>query len=343
MPDKSRISSQRSAQVADEKIRWGVIGTGNIASAFVRDMALLTDAEVVAVGSRSAETAAAFADRFGISRRYSSYQQLADDPGVDAVYVSTPHSMHHPAALQAIMSGKAVLLEKPFTINAGEARDLVDAARKQGTFLMEAMWTRFLPHVIKIRELLAEGRLGPVRSFVADHGQWLTAENAYRLHAPELGGGALLDLGVYPVSFASMLFGRPTKITAVGDMTATGVDAQTGILLQYSGGEQAVLFTSLETLTANRAAIDGIDARIEVEGMFYAPSNFRLVRRDGAEEWFRIPHEGHGLRHQAAEVGRCIREGRTESEILPLDESIEIMETLDEIRRQIGVHYPSEM
>lgn len=328
---------------ADHKTRWGILGTGNIASTFARDLKLLPDAEVVAVGSRSQETAETFGASFDIPRRYPSYQELVEDPDVDVVYVSTPHTMHHPAALQAIRAGKAVLVEKPFTINAAEARELAAEARVRGTFLMEAMWTRFLPHVIKIRELLAAGRLGPVRSFVADHGQWLTEATAYRLHAPELGGGALLDLGIYPVSFASMLFGRPAKITAVSDKTAKGVDAQTGILLQYSGGEQAVLFTSLETRTANRATISGIDARIEVDGVFYAPSPFRVVHRDGAEEWFRIPHEGHGLRHQAAEVGRCLREGRTESDILPLDESIGIMETLDEIRRQIDVRYPSEM
>lgn len=331
------------AIAADGKIRWGIIGTGNIASTFAGDLALLPDAEILAVGSRSQATAETFADRFGIPRRYPSYQQLVDDPDVDAVYVSTPHTMHHPAALQAIRAGKAVLVEKPFTINAAEARELVAEARSRGTFLMEAMWTRFLPHVIRIRELIATGRLGAVRSFLADHGQWITEVTAYRLHAPELGGGALLDLGVYPVSFASMLFGRPAKITAVSDKTASGVDAQTGILLQYDGGQQAVLFTSLETRTPNRAAISGIDARIEVDGFFFAPTAFRVVHRDGAEEWFRIPHEGHGLRHQAAEVGRCLREGRTESDILPLDESISIMETLDEIRRQIGLVYPSEM
>jgi len=330
------------AIAAGQPIRWGIIGTGGIAATFAGDLALLPDAELVAVGSRSQETADRFGDRFDVMRRFASYEELVADADVDAVYVSTPHPMHHSAALLAIRAGKAVLVEKPFTINAGEARELVAEARSRGTFLMEAMWTRFLPHVVKIRELLAQGRLGDVRSVLADHGQWFTKDAEHRLFAPALGGGALLDLGIYPISFASMIFGRPTKITAVSDQAFTGVDAQTSVLLQYGAGQQAVLFTSLETRSPNWAAINGTDARIEIDGVFYAPSNFRVVHRDGGVERFNVPHDGQGLRHQAAEVGRCLREGRTESEILSLDETVAIMETLDEVRRQIGLRYPSE-
>lgn len=327
---------------ADQKIRWGIIGTGGIASTFAGDLKLLPDAELVAVGSRSQESADRFGERFEVARRYTSYEQLVADSGVDAVYVSTPHPMHHSAALLAIRAGKAVLVEKPFTINAAEARELVNEARSRGTYLMEAMWTRFLPHIVKIRELLAEGRLGDVRSVLADHGQWFTQNAEHRLFAPELGGGALLDLGIYPISFASMIFGQPTKITAVSDQAFTGVDAQTSVLLQYEQGQQAVLFTSLETRSPNWAAINGTEARIEIDGIFYAPSNFKVIHRDGDVERFDVAHEGHGLRHQAAEVGRCLRAGHTESEILTLDETVAIMEILDEVRRQIGLRYPSE-
>lgn len=330
------------AIASDQPIRWGIIGTGGIASAFAADLALLPDAEVVGVGSRSQQAADRFGDRFGIARRYATYEQLVADPDVDAVYVSTPHPMHHGAALLAIRAGKAVLVEKPFTINTAEARDLVAEARSRGTFLMEAMWTRFLPHVVKVRELLAAGRLGDVRSVLADHGQWFAKDAEHRIFAPVLGGGALLDLGIYPISFASMILGRPTKITAVSDQAFTGVDAQTSVLLQYDGGEQAVLFTSVETRSPNRAAINGTEARIEIDGVFYSPSNFRVIDRDGGVERFDVAHQGHGLRHQAAEVGRCLREGRTESAILTLDETVAIMETLDEVRRQIGLRYPSE-
>ena len=330
------------AIAADQPVRWGVIGTGGIAATFAGDLALLPDAEIVAVGSRSQAGADAFADRFAIAHRHSSYEALAQDPAVDAVYVATPHPMHRDNALLAIEAGKAVLVEKPFTINAAEARDLIDAARAQGTFLMEAMWTRFLPHVVRIRELIAAGRLGELRSLTADHGQWFPSNPEFRLFAPELGGGALLDLGIYPLSFASMLFGAPTTVTAVSDKAMTGVDAQTAVVLQYEGGRQSVSFTTLETRTANRASINGREARIEIDGVFYSPTTFSVIDRDGATERVEIAHEGHGLRHQAAEVGRCLRAGLVESPVLPLAETLSIMETLDEVRRQIGLRYPSE-
>jgi predicted dehydrogenase len=330
------------AIAADQPIRWGIIGTGGIAAAFAGDLKLLSDAQLVAVGSRSQESADKFGARFDIPRRYPTYQQLVEDPDVDAVYVSTPHPWHHPNALLAIRAGKAVLVEKPFTINAKEARELVSEARARGTFLMEAMWTRHLPHIVALRQILNEGRIGAIRSVMADHGQWFTKDAAHRLFAPELGGGALLDLGVYPISFASMVLGTPTTITAVSDQAFTGVDAQTGVLLQYEGGQHAVLFTSLETRTPNWACVNGTEARIEIDGVFYSPSRFRLVTRDGEVEQFEFPHEGHGLRHQAATVGQCLRAGLTESDALPLDESVAIMETMDEIRRQIGLVYPSE-
>ena len=330
------------AIAADRPIRWGIIGTGGIASAFAGDLTLLPDAEVVAVGSRTQESADEFADRFGITNRHASYAALATDPDVDAVYVATPHPGHHDAAMLGIDSGKAVLVEKPFTINAGEARDLIAAAQAKGTFLMEAMWTRFLPHIVRVRELIADGRLGDIRSVVADHGQWFAPNPDHRLFAPVLGGGALLDLGIYPVSFASMILGTPTKTTAVSDPAFTGVDAQTVVISQYEGGRQSISFTTLETKSANQACINGTDARIEIDGVFYAPSNFSVITRDGEVERFEIPHQGHGLRHQAAEVGRCLREALLESPILTLAETLSIMETLDEVRRQIGLTYPSE-
>ncbi len=331
------------AIAADQPIRWGVIGTGGIAATFARDLALLPDAEIVAVGSRSQAGADAFADRFAIGHRHSSYEALARDPEVDAVYVATPHPMHRDNALLAIQAGKAVLVEKPFTINAAEAAELIDAAKTQGTFLMEAMWTRFLPHVVRIRELIAAGRLGELRSMTADHGQWFPSNPEFRLFAPELGGGALLDLGIYPLSFASMLFGSPSTVTAVSDKAMTGVDAQTAVVLQYVGGRQSVSFTTLETRTANHASINGRDARIEIDGVFYTPTTFSIIDRDGATERVEIAHEGHGLRHQAAEVGRCLRAGLVESPVMPQAETLSIMETLDEVRRQIGLRYPTEV
>jgi predicted dehydrogenase len=323
--------------------RWGIIGSGGIAAKFVTDLGLLPDTEVVAVGSRSQASADAFGDRFDIARRHPSYQTLVEDPDVDVVYVSTPHPGHFPAAMRAIEAGKPVLCEKPFTLDATEAAELIAAARQRGVFLMEAMWTRFLPHVVRIRELLAEGSLGDIRTVLADHGAFFPHDPQHRLFNPELGGGALLDLGVYPVSFASMVFGPPAKVTAVSAPASTGVDAQTSMLLEHGGGRHAVLTTTLAARTPNRAAIAGTLGRVEIDATWYAPTSFTTVAADGTVlEVFVDEHEGNGLRHQAAEVARCLADGRLESAVMPLDESLSVMRTLDEVRRQIGLVYPSE-
>ena len=330
----------------DSVIRWGVIGTGGIAAAFVTDLAFLPSATVVSVGSRSMASAHGFADRFGIQNRYASYADLASAPEVDAVYVATPHPLHHVCAMLAIDAGKACLVEKPMTINLAEAASLVAAARAGGTFLMEAMWTRFLPHVVRIRELIADGRLGDVRSFMADFGERVAQDPANRAYAPELGGGALLDLGIYPLSFASMLFGPPSEVSAVSSPAFTGVDAQTSVILRYADGQHALLFCSLDARTPNGASINGTKGRIEIAGDFLAPSTFRLVpqgsRTGESVESYEVAHQGRGLRHQAAEVGRCLRAGLTESPVMTLEESLSVMATLDEIRRQIGLVYPSD-
>lgn len=328
---------------APPPLRWGVIGTGGIADAFVRDLLLLAGASVVAVGSRHADSAGRFAASHGIEHAFPSYEQLAACPEVDAVYVATPHPAHHDAALLGIEAGKAVLVEKPFTMNAVEASSLVTAARARGTFLMEAMWTRFLPHMTRLRDWLTAGDLGVVRSVLAEHGQWFARDPAHRLFAPELGGGALLDLGIYPVSFASMVLGRPSHVTAVSDPTVTGVDATTSVLLQYRDGAHATVTASLEAACANAASVSGTEARVEIDSTWYRPARTRLVARDGTVlETVDPPHEGKGLRHEAAEVARCVHDGRSESAVMPLDETVSIMATLDEVRRQIGLVYPGE-
>jgi predicted dehydrogenase len=325
-----------------QPIRWGIMGTGNIAAQFIKDLTLQHEAVAVAVGSRTKSAADQFAKVHGVATSHGSYADLADDPAVDAVYVATPHPAHHDCGLLAIAAGKATLVEKPFTLNAAEARDLVAHARDRGTFLMEAMWTRFLPHVVKIRELISSGRLGDVRSLTADFGERVAKNAEHRAFSPELGGGALLDLGIYPISFASMLFGTPRRVTATSHPTFTGVDSQTAVILDYEGGRQAIVFTSMEAKTANRASINGTKARIEVEGDFLAPATFTLFGDDGSVEIYRNTHIGRGLRHQVLEVGRCLGEGLSESPVMPLDESIAIMDTLDEIRRMIGLRYPAE-
>jgi|CZKW01.1.fsa_nt_gi predicted dehydrogenase len=341
-PGRPAIKEHEVSQLeADRPVRWGIIATGGIAHAFARDLALLPDAEIAAVGSRSQASADAFTSEFGVARSYPSYADLAADPEIDAVYVATPHPGHRDAAMLAIEQGKAVLVEKPFTMNAADAQELIDTARARGTFLMEAMWTRFLPHIGRVREILAAGTLGDIVLVTAEHGQWFASDPDFRLFNPALGGGALLDLGIYPVSFASLVLGAPKRITAVSDPAFTGVDGQTSVILQYDGRAHAVLTTTLWSRTANTAVINGTEARLELAGWFYQPTTLRVISRDGSEiERYEDRQQGTGLRHEAAEVGRCLRAGLTESPLLPLDETLSIMEAMDEIRSQIGLSYP---
>lgn len=323
-------------------VRWGMLATGGIARTFAADLRLLPDCEIVAVGSRSQETADSFADEFGIPHRHASYADLATDAEVDAIYVSPPHPMHRDATLLALEGGKAVLCEKPFAMDRAESEQMVDAARSAGVFLMEAMWTRFLPHVARIREILAAGTLGELVYLTAEHGQWFAQDPAHRLFAPALGGGALLDLGIYPVSFAQLVFGAPSSITAVSTSAFTGVDATTSMILRYPSGAHAVLTTSLAAKSSNPAVIYGTEARLEIDGWFYTPTSFRVVSRDEEVlETFATPPGGRGMEYEAAEVNRCLRAGLLESPLLPLDETLQIMGLLDEIRAQTGLDYAS--
>jgi predicted dehydrogenase len=317
-------------------LRWGILGTGGIAHTFAADLRLTDTGEIVAVGSRTAESAREFADEHGVPNRHASYADLVADPDVDVVYVATPHPLHHDNALLALRAGKHVLVEKPFTMNAAEARDVVRVARETGLFCMEAMWTRFLPHVAVIRDWLAAGVLGDVVTVTADHGQWFAEDPDFRLFAPELGGGALLDLGVYPVSFASMVLGPPSRIVALADPAFTGVDGQTSMVFGYDSGAQAVLTCTLRAKSPTRAAIMGTTARIEVDGDFYAPAGVSLISRDGDVSRVESVHEGRGLRHQADEVARCLAAGEVESPVLPLDETISVLATMDAVLSLAG-------
>ena len=317
-------------------LRWGILGTGLIAHTFATDLQLTDSGVVTAVGSRSQGSADQFAAAFDIANRHASYEALVVDPDVDVIYVATPHPMHRDNAILALQAGKHVLVEKPFTMNATEAREVVQVARENGLFAMEAMWTRFLPHIRVIRDWLDQGVLGEIVTVTADHGQWFAQDPQFRLFAPELGGGALLDLGIYPVSFASMVLGTPNRIVSISDPAFTGVDAQTSILLGYAGGAQALLTCTLRAKSPTRASIVGTDARIEIDGDFYAPTRVTLILRSGDLTSIESAHEGRGLRHQADEAAHRLAVGDLESPLMTLDETISIMETMDEVQAQTG-------
>ena len=314
-----------------EPLRWGVLGTGRIAQTFASDLSLVDDGVIVAVGSRSQGGADQFGDTFDVARRYGSYSALVADPDVEAIYVATPHPFHAQNACLALEHGKHVLVEKAFTMNADEARAVVSMARSTNRFAMEAMWTRFLPHVVALRDLLADGAVGTVVAVHAVHGKWFELDATSRLFAPELGGGALLDLGIYPVSFASMVLGQPASVRALVTPTFTGVDGQTSMLFGYDSGAHAVLTCTSRARSATRASIVGTEARIDIDGDFYAPTSFTLTSRRGETTSFDFPSQGRGLQYQASEVAWRIRCGERESPVMPLDETVAIMETIDEV------------
>ena len=299
--------------------------------------------DIAAVGSRRADAARAFAAEFEIPHAHDSYEALVDDPDVDIVYIATPHPAHADNAILALEHGKHVLVEKPFTLNAAEAGRVRDVAAANGLLAMEAMWTRYLPHMVRIRELLAEGVLGDIRAVTADHTQSISTDPAHRLNALELGGGALLDLGIYPVSFAWDVLGAPTTITAAARLSETGADAEVATIFTHASGALSTTISAARSAGPNTAHVIGTDARIDIDRVWYDATSFRVTRPDGTVvEDYVTRIDGRGMQYQAIAAERILAEGRTDSDILPIDETVAIMGTLDEIRAQIGVRYPGE-
>jgi predicted dehydrogenase len=318
---------------------WGILGTGGIAAAMTADLTLHGHT-VGAVGSRTAESAARFAAAHGIPRSHGSYEELVADPEIDVVYVATPHPQHAPNALLALAAGKHVLVEKPFTMDQAEAEAIREAAAAGGLVALEAMWTRWLPHMERMHEVISDGTIGEVRSVIAHHSQKASADPAGRMLNPALGGGALLDLGIYPVSFAWDVLGAPSGVQAVSTPTATGVDRQTAILFSYENGSQAVLTTELDARGSNTATVIGTDGRIEFDEFFFAPVAFRVIDSEGREvERFEASITGRGMQFQAQAIERLIAAGGGEDPRLPLSESVAIMGSMDAIRERIGLHY----
>ncbi|MBD0841744.1 Gfo/Idh/MocA family oxidoreductase [Streptomyces sp. TRM68416] len=314
-----------------------------MAAAFAQELAPLPDAELLAVGSRAQASARRFAERHDVSRAYGSWAGLAADPDIDVVYVATPHAAHHPAVRLCLDAGKHVLCEKPFTLNAAEAGQLVATARARGLFLMEAMWTYCLPAVRKIAALVRAGAIGEVRCVQADLGFVAPSDPGHRLRDPRAGGGALLDVGVYPVALAHLILGAPDHVEAWAGLTPEGVDETTGALLGYDSGAVATLTCSIGAENAGAASISGTQGRIDLPRGFFAADGFTLHRRGTGPETFRCPvSPGLGYHFEAAEVMRCLRAGLTESPLVPLDGTLAVMATLDAIRARAGVRYPGE-
>lgn len=323
-------------------LRWGILATGGIAHAFARDLRT-AGLDLRAVGSRRLEGARAFAEEFDVARVHGSYEALAADDEIDIVYIATPHPMHAENALLLLEHGKHVLIEKPFTLNADQAIAVRDLARAKGLLAMEAMWTRYLPHMIRIREIIESGTLGEIRAVFADHTQRISDDPAHRLNALELGGGALLDLGIYPVSFAWDMLGAPTSITATARLGGTGADTEVATIFTHASGAVSTTLSSSRAAGPNTAHVVGTEGRIDIDRVWYTPTSFRVTAPDGTVlEEFVSDVEGRGMQFQALAAEEIIADGATDSERLPIDETVAIMETLDAVRRQIGLRYPEE-
>jgi predicted dehydrogenase len=321
------------------EIRWGILGPGRIAESVIGDFRHVPDATPVAVGSRSLERAQAFADKHGLARAYGSYDELINDDEVDALYIATPHPQHRDPALAAIKAGKAVLIEKTFAATVAGAEEIVQAARNNQIFAMEAMWTRFQPAIVAARELIADGAIGEVRQVYADLGVDRPYDPQDRLFNPDLGGGAMLDLGVYVVSFAQHFLGNPDRLEVVGSRAPTGVDVEAGLLLGYEDGRAAALLISLRNPTPGMARIHGTGGWIEVPPRFHHPKHIVLQRTGAEPEVISRPPSGTGYSHELTEVTECVLAGRTESEIMPLDDTLAVQRLLNGACEALGVHH----
>ncbi|MFL6711139.1 MAG: Gfo/Idh/MocA family protein [Massilia sp.] len=326
----------------NDTVRWGILGTGKIAREFADAIKVTPGAVLAAVASRDADTAAGFARDFCAASSYGGYQALADAPDVDLVYIASPHPMHAENALMALNAGKGVLCEKAFTINRREAETVVALAREKKLFLMEAMWTRFMPALAEVRRIVASGAIGTPTHLTADFGFFAKAGEAHRLFNPALGGGALLDLGIYPLSIACALLGSVESVRASATMGPTGVDVQTGFVLKHDNGAISSCACSLTARTPCELTISGPHGHVRMNSRFHETTSITVALEDGTAYTVPTPYLGNGYVHEILEAQRCWREGLIESPGMTHAETLALMGLMDEMRSQIGLRYPAD-
>ena len=323
-------------------VRWGILACGKIAKKFAADLKLVGDGELVAVASRDIERAKQFAAEYPAKYIFGSYQELVNCDEVDAIYVASPHSHHHEHTMLCLNHGKAVLCEKAFAINQHQAKEMIDLARSKKIFLMEALWTRFLPHYLKVREMISEGKLGELKGVLANFGFKPPEPVSPRLFEPALGGGSLLDIGIYPVFLVQSILGVPNSITAKMDPAPTGVDEQCSMVFHYKNGMTASLFSTLASNLETDADIFGTKGRIRLTNRFYEPSATIQYYPDIITSRTIIPVEkepGWGYQHEIRHVNECLQKGLTESPVWTLDDTLNLMKTLDAVRAIMGLRY----
>ena len=326
-------------------IRWGILGAGRIARKFAADLKLVADAELIAIGSRSKESAEDFNTEFPVKYCHYSYEELAQNPEVDVIYIATPHNLHHENTLMCLKHSKAVLCEKPFAMNRRQTIEMIDTAIGNKVFLMEALWTKFHPHYTKMHEMIGQGLLGEIKSVLINFGFKPTAPIPARLFDPALGGGTLMDIGIYNVFMAMSILGKPDHINAVMTPAETGVDEQCAILFRYKNGAMAQLFSTFASNLATEADICGTEGRIRLTSRFYEPSATIEYYKQWVDSREIIPVDkeaGFGYQYEARHVNACLKKGLTESPVVPFADTLLLMETLDKIREIAGIHYPTD-
>lgn len=321
-------------------IRWGILGTGYIARKFAEGLIHVENAELYAVASRNLSTAKAFAKDFQDIKYFSSYEELAACPEIDVVYIATPHNSHCSNTIMCLENGKNVLCEKPFAVNKHEVEKMIDVAKRNNLFLMEAFWTRFLPHMLKIKELIDNDTIGSITLLKSDIGFYREFDNSSRLFNKELIGGSLLDIGIYPLFLSLFLLGKPLTIQATAALGPTGVDHSCAFNLNYPDTTLAILCSSLVANTETITEIHGSKGMIKIDSLWFCPNNFTLNLHNGTQQRFEIEHKGNGYNYEAQEVTNCLLANKKESNIFSLNDSLLLIETLDSIRKNINLSYP---
>lgn len=321
-----------------KKIKWGIIGPGKIANKFAADLAISNDSVLYGVASRDLDKAKAFGDKYGATKYYSSYEQLAEDPEIDVIYIATPHVFHYENTMMCLKKGKAVLCEKPMGINANQVEEMLQEAAKQQVFLMEAIWTRFIPATEKMLALLEQNAIGDVLFVHADFGFKGDGNPEGRLLNKKLGGGSLLDIGIYPIYLSLLVLGLPTEIKALARMTATEVDSYCSMLFNYSNDSKAILESTIEAKTPTEACIYGTEGTIKLHSRFHHANKITLTK-NGEDEVFNIGYEGNGYFHEIEEVNNCLIQGLTQSSKLPLRLSLDLIKIIDRVKNEIGLNY----
>ena len=325
-------------------IRWGILACGGIAEKFTADLvAHVSDGVVYAVASRDLSKAQDFGNRHGAVKTFGSYEELVACPEVDVIYIATPHAYHYENTLMCLEAGKAVLCEKAFTINSSMLEEMVAKSKEKNLFLMEAIWTRFHPAIAQIQQIIESGKIGDIVHIVADFGFKADYKVDGRLFNPALTGGSLYDIGIYPLFISKLLLGNPKEIKAVATMAPTGVDMNCAMSLTYLNGATASLFSTVAAETDTICTIYGTKGKIFIHGRFHETKGFTLTIKGEEPQVFTTERLGFGYSYEAEEVQKCLRTGKTESDKLPLQFSLELMELLCEIRQQIGLVYPQEV